>query len=174
MSQRKTYTKRNSLKTEFAYFFMEFSCESEARMCVRNSGADAAFDVLASSLSDLCTLNLRTMTLTTAALSTFKDMGCLSTVIPACQSVISATSQCSSSYNATQNPGLWSCACQPRVTQQASLCAIYGASCLGTSVATTDIYIYQHCGYGQVNTLRPDLTDAIGSLQVSHRIPKKN
>jgi hypothetical protein len=152
---------------------MESSCESEARMCIRNSVADAAFDVLTSSLSDLCTLNLRTMTLTTAGLSTFKDMGCLSTVIPACQSVTSATRQCSSSYNTTQNPGFWSCACQPRITQQVSLCVIYGASCLGTSVATTDIYIYQHCGYGQVNTLRPDQTDVTGSLPVSYRIPKK-
>ncbi|UKZ74478.1 hypothetical protein TrVFT333_002146 [Trichoderma virens FT-333] len=141
-------------------------CESETRMCARSPNNDHYYEDLRTHWLQACVPKI-TFPLTTPVLSnygygTFSDLDCTSTAISACQSMKYFASQCSSSFEGTTASGYYSCACQDEVVSQASLCEIFGASCLGHTIVTSALFIYQHCGFGHP-TSDPTVVSTIDS-----------
>ncbi|KAH8126434.1 hypothetical protein LI328DRAFT_155132 [Trichoderma asperelloides] len=128
-------------------------CESETRMCARSPNNDHYYDGIRAQWLNVCgskiTFSLTTPVLSNYAYGTFSDFNCVSTAVSACQSVQYLASQCSSSFQGTTASGYFSCACQDEAVSQASLCEIFGASCVGRTVVTSTLFIYQHCGFGR-------------------------
>lgn len=127
-------------------------------MCARSPNNDHYYDDIRTQWLNVCgskiNFPLTTPVLSNYAYGTFSDLSCVSTADSACQSVQYLASQCSSSFQGTTASGYYSCACQDEAVSQASLCEIFGASCLGHSVVTSTLFIYQHCGFGRP-TLAP-------------------
>ncbi|KIM98716.1 hypothetical protein OIDMADRAFT_181965 [Oidiodendron maius Zn] len=149
-------------------------CESETRMCARSPNNDYWYDDLRTQWLKTCgpkiTFALTTPVLSNYAYGTFSDLSCTSTAISACQSVQYFGSQCSSSYQGTTASGYYSCACQDEVVSQASLCEIFGASCLGHTIVTSTLFIYQYCGFGHP-TSTPMVVSTIDSQSQQTILP---
>lgn len=135
-------------------------------MCGSSPNNDHWYDDLRMQWLKTCSPEI-TFTLTTPALSNYaygtsSDLSCASTAISACQSLEFLASQCSSSHGGTTASEYYSCVCKDDAVSQASLCEIFGASCLGHTVVTSTLFIYQHCGFG-VATQTPTAVSTISS-----------
>lgn len=135
-------------------------------MCARSPNNDHYFDDLRTQWLKRCrpeiTFTLTTPILSTYASGTYSDPSCTSTAISACQSLQFLTSQCSSSYSGTTASAYYSCVCQQEAVSQASLCEIYGASCLGSTVISSTLFINQYCVSG-VSTQTPTVVSTTTS-----------
>ncbi|KAH6703026.1 hypothetical protein BKA61DRAFT_703359 [Leptodontidium sp. MPI-SDFR-AT-0119] len=139
-------------------------CESETRMCARSPNNDHYYIDLRQQWLQACgpkiTFAPTTPVLSNFAFGTFSDLSCTEIAIPACQSLQFLASQCSMSFTDYTDSQFYSCACQSEIVSQASLCEIFGSSCLGHIVTTSTLFIYSHCGFG-----RTSATSATTALQ---------
>lgn len=150
-------------------------------MCAESPNNDHYYDDIRTQWLNVCgskiTFPLTTPVLSNYAQGTFSDFSCVSTAVSACQSVKYLASQCSFSFQGTTASGYYSCACQDEAVSQASLCEIFGASCLGHNVVTSTLFIYQHCGFGRpilapttISTMDSQSKQVSSNLFITHLV----
>lgn len=123
-----------------------FRCKGEFRQCVLGNSYDSFVEDEIANWQDACGPYLPDDITTPTAIAATRtlDEDTCQTIAESCAQMTKSITSCSSEY--TKGADLTSCRCQESIVSLASVCIIDGPeSCIGTSVATGDIWEYQNC-----------------------------
>ncbi|KAI8716570.1 hypothetical protein NCS52_00951100 [Fusarium sp. LHS14.1] len=121
-------------------------CKGEFRQCVLGNSYDSFVEDEIANWQDACDPYLADDITTPTAMAATRtlDEDTCQTIAESCAQMTKSITSCSSEY--TKGAELRSCRCQESIVALASVCIIDGPeSCIGTSVATKDIWEYQNC-----------------------------
>ncbi|KAH7268399.1 hypothetical protein B0J15DRAFT_578542 [Fusarium solani] len=121
-------------------------CKGEFRQCVLGNSYDSFVEDEIANWQDACGPYLPDDITTPTAIAATRtlDEDTCQTIAESCAQMTKSITSCSSEY--TKGADLTSCRCQESIVSLASVCIIDGPeSCIGTSVATKDIWEYQNC-----------------------------